>query len=130
MTKTTSPAHSPTLNGGGGGGGGGGVEVGIAEGSELATTLASFIRGLDPGGEFEVTAKVALNNPLLRLSFQNALELMEGKHADTGSLFRKQGWKDDRDPTNLKQRKRALAHLAAYVGHFRAGTGTTAGDRP
>jgi len=86
----------------------------------------NFLRELDPDNLFRVGHRALLDNPVLRLNFQNALELMDGKHNDTASIFRRQNWKEKPELMEALQhedevgaRKEVLFHLAEYGQNFR-----------
>jgi len=85
-----------------------------------------FLRELDPQNLFQVGYSAIIDNPILRLNFQNALELMDRKHNDTASIFRRQNWKEKPELMEALQhedevgaRKEVLFHLAEYGQNFR-----------
>jgi len=85
--------------------------------SALATQLLSILPsvGVNPG---EVSVAYAVDNPMLRLSLQNSLQMLQQKMIDTKSLFKKQDWK--LDTNHLPDLKKVLHHMASHVSRFRS----------
>jgi len=83
----------------------------------LSTVLSSLVQRLG-GRSQEVTEAFAVNNQSLRLMVQNAMVCLEGKLADTKSLFRKDDWKD----VSFEDRRKVIHYLGDYASSFRTST--------
>lgn len=87
----------------------------------LSSSLSSLGTDLD-----QVDSMFAINNPSLRLSLQHSIRLLEGKLADTRSLFQREDWRGGADAA---EKKDTLAFLGDYAASFSA-QGWNDGSRP
>jgi len=95
--------------------------------SVLSKMFSSSLLSL--GGKLEdVDTAFVINNPKLRISLENAINLLEGKLGDTRSLFQKDDWKTEGGEETDKKRKN-LALLGDFASSF-DGPSWNDGSRP
>jgi hypothetical protein len=91
------------------------VEKGSPVHESFFLVLARFLSKIG-GNSDDVETAYAVDNAVLRFTLKNSLQLLEGKLADTKSLFKKEDWKTGPDSASKRQ---VLYHLGDYVSLFR-----------